>query len=160
MGLFDFFKNRRDRESAIPEPDPPAMPSGSGEAQPVVGQQVGGGGEFAGGTFSVQGVEGMAAGMALLQQLGPMIQKAIKDGNVTIEQGPTQTIDMRGSGLREEILGIMKQNGIDPEGHHGENINAADYGNMQQQIMAALAKHGVDPNASGSSLDLRPKQDD
>jgi hypothetical protein len=157
VGLFDFFKRRRERESAI---QPPA-PADTGGAQAVVGQQVGGGGEFDVGSLNVQGVAGMAEGLEALAQLGPMIQKAIAEGNVTIEQGPSQTIDMRGTGLREEIVGIMKQHGIDPEtASPGENIDAAAYGDMQQQILAALAKHGIDPNASGSSIDFRVQREE
>ena len=126
MGLFDFFKRRRQRESAIPEAEP------EGTDQPVVGQQV-------------EGAQQLPGGMDL-SQLGPMIQSAIEQGNVTIEQGPSQTIDMRGTGLREEILGIMKNHGLDPE-KPGE-IDAGDYGDMQRQILEALSKHGV--NVDGS----------
>ena len=136
MGMFDFFKRRRDRESAVHLPDTTTPAD-----QPVVGSQVPGGG-------TVQGLD--------LAEIGTAIQKAFADGNVTIEQGPTQTLDLRGTGLREEILGIMKEHGIDPEaGTAGQDINAGDYGNMQQQILAALAKHGVDPNAAGSSVNLQ-----
>jgi hypothetical protein len=126
MGIFDFFRKRRERESAIPDAELEGMD------QPVVGQQL-------------EGAEQLPGGMDL-SQLGPMIQSAIEQGNVTIEQGPSQTIDMRGSGLREEILGIMKNHGLDPE-KSGE-INAGDYGDMQKQILEALSKHGV--NVDGS----------
>jgi hypothetical protein len=126
MGLFDFFKRRRERESAIPEAETEVMD------QPVVGQQV-------------EGAEQLPGGIDL-SQLGPMIQSAIEQGNVTIEQGPSQTIDLRGTGLREEILGIMKDHGLDPD-KSGE-INAGDYGDMQKLILEALSKHGV--NVDGS----------
>jgi hypothetical protein len=124
MGLFDFFKRRRERESAVPEAELDAI-----EEQPVVGQQV-------------EGAQQLPEGFDL-SQLGSMIQSAIEQGNVTVEQGPTQTIDMRGSGLREEILGIMQQHGIDAEGGGQESINAGDYPDMQKQILEALSKHGV-----------------
>jgi hypothetical protein len=133
VGLFDFFKKRRERESAIPEAQL------EGVDQPVVGQQV-------------QGAEQLPGGLDL-SQLGPMIQSAIEQGNVTIEQGPSQTIDMRGSGLREEILGIMKQHGIDAEGGSQESINAGDYPDMQRQILEALAKHGVNIDGSQPPAD-------
>jgi hypothetical protein len=137
MGLFDFFKRRRERESAVPEAELDAM-----EQQPVVGQQVEGAQELPGGLD--------------LSQLGSMIQSAIEQGNVTIEQGPSQTIDMRGTGLREEILGIMQQHGINADAESGESINAGDYPDMQKQILEALSKHGVNidgsqPPQSGSS---------
>ena len=127
MGLFDFFKRRRERESAVPEAELDAI-----EQQPVVGQQV-------------EGAQQLPDGIDL-SQLGPMIQSAIEQGNVTIEQGPSQTIDMRGTGLREEILGIMKDHGLDPD--KSDEINAGDYGDMQKQILEALSKHGV--NVDGS----------
>ena len=161
MGLFDFFKRRREQESALHLPDSGSESLGSfTKDEGVVGKQVGGGGEFSTSSVNIQGVAGMAEGLEALSQIGPMIQKAMAEGNVTIEQGPSQTIDMRGSGLREEIMGIMKEHGIDAEAGTADNVQASDYGDMQQQILAALAKHGIDPNASGSTLDLRPKSED
>ncbi len=150
MGLFDFFKRRRERESAV------QLSAGT---EPVVGQQVGGG-EFDVSSLNLQG-PGTLEGLEALAQLGPMIQKAIAEGNVTIEQGESQAIDMRGTGLREEIMGIMSQHDIDPQtASAGENIDASAYGDMQKQILDALAKRGIDPNASGSSVDFQVKPDD
>ena len=41
----------------------------------------------------------------------------------------------------------MGQHGIDPAGGTAnQDIDAGAYGNMQQQIMEALAKHGIDPS--------------
>ena len=158
MGLFDFFKRRRDRERAVPSAESGSQSLGSfadGDG-PVVGQQVGGAGEFSSASVNIEGVAGMAQGLEALAQLGPMIQKAVAEGNVTIEQGPSQTIYMRGSGLREEILGIMRQHGIDPEGQ-SQDLDVADYGTMQQQILEVLAKHGIDPSGG---LDLRAQRED
>ena len=157
MGIFDVFKRRRERESAMPQSE--ALGSfARDEGQPVIGQQVGGGDPAT--SIDLQGF-GLTDGLAMLSQLGPMIQKAIAEGNVTIEQGPSQTIDLRGTGIREEIFEIMKQHGIDPEaGTAAKSVDASDYGDMQQQILAALAKHGVDPGASGTSVDLQIKRDD
>jgi len=136
VGLFDFFKNRRAKESALQttsvEVEPMAEPTD------VVGQQVPG----TSANFEVQGMNA-TDGLAMLAQLGPMIQQAMATGNVQISQGEPQVLDLRGTGLREEIMGIMSQHGIDPEGQSGENVNAADYGDMQKQILEALAKHGV-----------------
>jgi hypothetical protein len=131
MGIFDFFRRRRERESALDLAEDDATQSlgsfASAEGQPVVGQQV-------------EGAQQLPGGLDL-SQLGSMIQSAIEQGNVTIEQGPSQTIDMRGSGLREEIMGIMQNHGIDPD--KSAEINAGDYGDMQKQILEALSKHGV-----------------
>ena len=157
MGLFGFFKRRREQESAVQLPDPAAELGSFAKEEGVVGRQVGDGGPQA--SIDLQGL-GMMDGLAMLSQLGPIIQKAIAEGNVTIEQGPAQTLDLRGTGLREEIVGIMKQHGIDPDGQTAANVDASGYGDMQQQILAALAKHGIDPGASGTSVDLQIKRDD
>ena len=162
MGFGDFFRRRAKRESAIPASETELQPLGSfasGEGQPVVGQQVGGGApQFSG---DLADLPGMFEGLAALSQIGPMIQQAMAEGNVTqnpdgsysigniqIEQGSSQTIDMRGSGLREEILGIMSQHGIDASnpGSQGQNIDPSTIPGMQQQILDALSKHGIDPN--------------
>jgi hypothetical protein len=134
VGLGDFFRRRRERESAIPPSATAAEPSealgsfASPEGQPVVGRQV---------------------------DLGQTIENAIAQGNVQIEHGGSQTIDMRGTGLREEILEIMRQHGIDAESGAVESVDASAYGDMQQQILAALARHGIDPGASGTGIDFR-----
>jgi hypothetical protein len=148
-----FFSRRRKRESAIPEAsDEPALGSFANPAgQPVVGQQVGGGQP----AVDLDGL-GLTDGIAMLAQLGPAIQQAIATGNVQITQGEPQILDMRGSGLREEIMQIMEEHGIDARaGTASQNIDASTYGNMQQQILEALAKHGIDPNASGSPINFQ-----
>ena len=146
MGLFDFFKSRREKESALQPSEIESAPGtfANPEGQQVVGTQVPG-------TSGIE-VQGMSAadGLAMLSQLGPMIQQAMKTGNVQISQMPPQVIDMRGTGLREEILGIMGQHGISTDGSSGETVNAADYGEMQKQIAEALEKHGV-PTAPTSA---------
>ncbi len=135
-----FFSNRRKRESAVPEsPDQPALGSfASPEGQPVVGRQVGGG-ELAD-SFG----EGLGAmdGLAVLAQLGPMIQQAMAQGNV---QGEAQTLDLRGTEIGEEIREIMSQHGIEPGGATAEGVDADSLAGMQQQILQALARHGLDP---------------
>jgi hypothetical protein len=157
VGLSDFFRRRRERESALPvsahaeQPTEPLGSFASPEGQPVVGRQVGGG-QFDPAAFG--GDPGLADGLAALSQLGPMIQKAIAEGNVQIEHGGSQTIDMRGTGLREEILGIMQAHGIDAESGSA-SIDASSYGDMQQQLLDALAEHGIDPGASGTSLNFQ-----
>ena len=127
-----FFSRRRKRESAIPDStgETPLGSFASPEGQPVVGEQVGGGAP----DLASMGV---ADGLAALTQIGPMIQQAIASGNVQISQGEPQVLDMRGSGLREEILEIMGQHGIDPQkGVVDGSADPNSYAAMQQQIMA------------------------
>lgn len=152
MGLFSFFKDRRAKESAVPPSEIGSFANPEGQA--VVGRQVGAG------SADIQRVPGMAGGLAALSQLGPMIQKAIAEGNIQIEQGGSQTIDMRGTGLREEILGIMQQHGIDAESGTAQNVDAGAYGDMQRQLLDALARHGIDPGASGTSLNFQIESKD
>jgi hypothetical protein len=143
-----FFSRRRKRESAIPESTEAALGSfAKAEGQPVVGQQVGGG--LPDGVT----VQGMDAGdaLAMLSQVGPMIQQAMASGNVQITQGEPQVINARGTELGEQLKAIMAQHGIDPDaGTVNAQGDTNSYMEMQQQIMQALAQHGVDPNASGS----------
>ena len=84
-----FFSRRRKRESAIPESNAAALGSfANPEGQPVVGQQVGGG--------APEELTGLGAmdGLAMLAQIGPMIQQAMASGNVQISQGEPQVLDM------------------------------------------------------------------
>lgn len=158
MGLGDFFRRRRERESAIPQGSSP----GSGEAlgsfartegQPVVGEQVGVASYDA---AEIQGgIPGMADSLAALAQLGPLFQQAMLQGNVQIQHGDAQTIDMRGTGLREEIIGIMRAHGIDPDTGSAQAVDTSAYGDMQQQMLDALARHGIDPGASGTSINFQ-----
>jgi hypothetical protein len=145
-----FFSNRRKRESAIPESssDPALGSFASSEGQPVVGRQVGGGQP---GGVQLEGL-GAMDGLALLTQLGPMIQQAMAQGNVHVEQGAAQTIDARGTELGDEIREIMSQHGIEPGGAVASGVDANSLAGMQQQILQALAKHGIDSNAAGSSI--------
>jgi hypothetical protein len=178
VGLGDFFRRRKERESAIPPSSTDAQALGSfasGDGQPVIGQQVGGG---APGAIPANLIDlpGMLESMQSLAALGPMIQQAMAQGNVTqnpdgsieieagnvhIQQDSAQTIDMRGTELGDEIRSIMKQHGIDPEGGaSGTQIDASAMPAMQQQILEALGKYGLDPNASGSSLQFGTSDDD
>lgn len=160
-----FFSNRRKRESAIPESaDAQALGSfASPESQPAVGQEVSGG-QFAGadGGESPEPAQGLAA----LTQLGPMIEMAmsqgkvttspdggvvINAGNVSIEHAVAQPNDMRGTDLGAEIREIMSQHGIVPGAGLAPDVDPDSLAGMQQQILQALTRRGIDPNATGSS---------
>ena len=145
-----FFSWRRKKESAIPESTEALGSFASAEGQPVVGKQVGGGAP----SINAQGMD-LTDTVAMLSQIGPMIQQAMATGNVQITQGDAQTIDMRGTDLGEQIKGIMAQHGIDPEkGTVNVQGDTNTYLAMQQQILQALAQHGIDPNASGTSINV------
>lgn len=170
MGLGDIFRRRRERESAVQPSATDAEALGSfasSDGQPVVGQQIGGGAQgFPAMPANLSDLPGMFEGMKALASLGPMIQQAMAQGNlqqnpdgsfeiqagsVDIEQGAPQQIDMRGTELGEEIRSIMRQFGIDPEGGNSPGrIDVSAMPAMQQQILEALGRHGLNPGSPAS----------
>ncbi len=134
MGLFNFFGRRRERESAVPGGTPESLTRQlKGDGTPI-GQPVQGAGQP---QFQLTGATDLAGMLGMMQQ-------AFKTGNIQVSQGESQVIDLRGSGLREQILGAMQQHGIDPETVDGSQINAGDVPGLQEQIMQALENAGVD----------------
>jgi septum formation topological specificity factor MinE len=166
VGLFDFFKRRRDRESAVPSPSPQVSPLSSQGDQPVVGQQ-----------FSAPPAAGTSGGFDVsslggLAGLADAMKQAAAQGNVTqsSQTSPTthaafaakaahpEALDLRGTGLREEIVEIMKRHGIDPDSGamQGAQVNAASMPAMQAEMLEALKRHGID--ADGSSIQIDGSQ--
>ena len=101
MGLFDYFKRRRERESAVEsleitaEPSTQIEPVSAGfEAQP----------DAAPDANLADGV-----GMPELTQIGKLIASAAKDGNIQVHVGEPQTIDMSGTDLSEEIRAFLSR---------------------------------------------------
>ena len=148
-----FFSWRRKKESAIPaSTDTAALGSfAQAEGQAVVGRQVGGGAP----QFNMPGMD-VTDTLALLGQIGPMIPQAIATGNAQISVGEPQVINARGTELGDQIKDIMRQHGIDPDSGQ-VNAQPGDtntYLQMQQQILQALARHGIDTDASGTSINV------
>jgi hypothetical protein len=149
-----FFRRRKERESAIPQgatDSSASVPSFARSDAPVVGGQVGGGGPagFDFGSLGGGNVSGLEA-IGGLAGLGAMLQQASAQGNIRVTQQEPRTVDASGSGaLRDEIVGIMKQHGIDPESGAAENVDAGAYGDIQRQMLEALQRHGIDLGASG-----------
>ncbi len=91
-----------------------------------------------------------AMDLAQLGRIGVMIAEATRSGNVQIQQGDAvefdgaQTVDLRASGLREEIMGIMERHGIDPDPASPQEIDAGQMPEMQMEIIDAIARQGVD----------------
>jgi len=143
MGLISsFFERRRQRESAIPQADEPSpIPSaGAVELEPV-GQPVKGVGQ----PFNLN----LGSGQPDVAGILGMVGQALSSGQFQIQQTDRQTIDLRGTpdgqALREQIESAMRQAGVDPDSTPaGANVNAADYGDLQQQILQTLQSHGVD----------------
>ena len=140
MGLFgSFLERRRRRESAVPEgfeavsTPPPADVEPVGQPFADVGQPV---------TLNL-------SAPADIGGLVGMIGTAIQSGQFQVQHTQSEVIDLRGSGLREEIMEAMRQSGVDPEAQ-GE-IDAAQYGDLQQRILEALSNHGVDVTGAGGA---------
>jgi hypothetical protein len=145
VGLSDFFRRRRERESAPPpghsvSGDPAetgSTSSDTGPAQVPDDVRV---------NFKLKGAKGtdMAA-------IGELVQKAFEQGSVEVSEGESQVIDLRGSGLREQILEAMREHGVDAEAGGGQTIDAGAVPGLQEAILKALAEHGVDPQQPGEA---------
>jgi len=144
MGLFSYFRDRRERESALSNSDQSeieaALASAQAQAQAQPVQQ----GE-------VSGLEALGMLAAMFGQSKDMqaqgvdlsaLQEGLNSQNITVD---SQVIDMRGSGLREEIMGVIAAHGIDTN-QQGQEITASE--DMQKDIMAVLEKAGlnIDPS--------------
>jgi hypothetical protein len=144
VGLFDFFKRRRERESAIPASSPESLTRQlKGDGEPI-GQPV----SQAFPQASQQSVDLTAA--TDLAGIMAMMQQAFESGNIQVTQGESQVIDLRGSGLRDQIMGALEQHGIDPQAAQGAEIDADDVPGLQEQIMQALQDAGVDLGQLGN----------
>jgi hypothetical protein len=81
-----------------------------------------------------------------------------KPGQPQVEQS-NQTIDLRGSGAREEVEQALRESGIDPD-KKGQTINAAEVPGLQAKITGILGRMLPVPNAGGFGGGISaPKQD-
>jgi hypothetical protein len=154
VGLFDFL--RRKDERAIPEPGTPefeATVQGSAipdEQSVSMGDP---GWTSSEGSGKAQQIPDEAK--QALEQLGIDPSKA----NVEVEQS-SQTIDLRGTGAREEIETVLREHGVDPD-EKGQTIDASSKPGLQEAILGALFKRGVDiPNAGGFGGSIAPAPQD
>jgi hypothetical protein len=154
VGLFDFFSRRRERESAIPAPSTQVNPLSPEGDQPVVGQQFSSSpAARAPDAIDVSSLGGLAG-------LADAMKQAASQGNAQVTQS-SQTLDLRGTGLREEIVEIMKRHGIDPDSGatQGTQLNAASMPAMQAEMLDALKRHGIDTGGASIQIDSsQPRQ--
>jgi hypothetical protein len=81
-----------------------------------------------------------------------------KPGKAQAEQ-PSQTIDLRGTGARDEVEDALRESGIDPD-KKGQTINAAEVPGLQEKITGILGRMMPVPNAGGFGGGVSaPKQD-
>lgn len=142
MGLFSFFRNRRANEIALSSPEQQAaIEQAMAQAQ---AWQASAGTQTQAQFTQVEGVGGLSGLGALISQL-----HAAQQAGLNVESS-NQVIDMRGTGLREEILGVIAAHGIDA-GKPGE-IDASSSDGLQQDIMAVLARNGIDVNQAAMGM--------
>jgi hypothetical protein len=126
VGLLDFFRRRRARESALAEAQ--ATPSAGGfsvESAPSSGAQL-------------AGSEGQAGQAGIAEMHGALQQP----GQVQVSH-TEQTLDLRNiEGLREDVLNALRQHGIDPDSQ--ETIDASTVPGLEEAVMRAFQAHGMD----------------
>jgi hypothetical protein len=132
MGLFDFL--RRKDEQAMPEPGSPEFQAAVEQSAIPDSQSV---------SMNESGWEKPDSTHDALKQLG------IDATTVSAESTSSQTIDLRGSGAREQIIEVLRAHGIDPD-QQGQTIDASTVPGLQEAIFTALGQAGVDiPQAGG-----------
>jgi hypothetical protein len=71
----------------------------------------------------------------------------------------SQTIDLRGTGARDEVEQALRESGIDPD-KKGQTINAAEVPGLQDKLAGILGQMLRVPNAGGFGGGISaPKQD-
>jgi len=132
MGLFDFLKRKDER--AMPDPDSAEFD------QAVQGSRLPGSEMQASGEMSWSSVGDAASA----EELGKRVatQMGFDPASVQVEQGASQTVDLRGTGAREELLEVLRQHGIDPD-KEGQQIDASTQPGLQEAIFKVLGAAGV-----------------
>ena len=132
MGLFDFL--RRKDEKAMPD-------SGTAEFQGMVEGSTLPGSELPGGADASWSSVGDATSA---EELGRQVaaRMGLDPDSVEVDQSSTQTVDLRGTDAREEIIEALRQHGIDPD-QKGQEIDASNVPGLQEAIFKALGDAGV-----------------
>ncbi len=72
------------------------------------------------------------------------------------QPGSSQSIDLRGTGKREEIQEVLREHGIDPD-QKGQTIDASQVPGLREALIKALFR-GV-PNSGGIGGGIPKKRD-
>jgi hypothetical protein len=88
----------------------------------------------------------------------PMGQPGWSDPHEAVE-GSTETIDMRGTGAREEIEKALRESGIDPD-KQGQTIDARSVPGLQEKLAGILGRMMPVPNAGGFGGGVSPPKQD
>jgi hypothetical protein len=71
----------------------------------------------------------------------------------------SQTIDLRGSGAREQIEQALRESGIDPD-KKGQTIDVSSVPGLQEKVAGILGKVMPIPNAGGFGGGISPPKQD
>jgi hypothetical protein len=132
MGLFGFLRGKDDR--AMPEPGTPEFEAAvNGSALP---------------------------GSVSMGEGGWSKQLGLDASDVQVEQGGAQTVDLRGTGARENVEEVLRDHGIDPD-QEGQTVDASKVPGLQEAILGALSGSGLNiPNAGGFGGGISPPKQD
>jgi hypothetical protein len=72
------------------------------------------------------------------------------------QPGDSQTLDLRGTGKREEIQEVLRQHGIDPD-QKGQTIDASKVPGLREALIKALFRGA--PNSGGIGEGIPKKRD-
>lgn len=139
MGLFDMFKGRRSRESAI-SPEQAASVQQPQDVEPV--------GQMFPTEASSQGSSG---GELDLGALFGMIGESLKSGNPQVVIGDAQAIQAQGTEMGDELREVMRRHGISESMDPNQPPNVTDPAAMQREIMEVLARKGLGFGAGAES---------
>ena len=136
MGLFDFL--RGSEQKAMPEPGTPEWDAAvSGSALP--------------GSVPM-GEDGWTSTSKKVDLPGI-------EAEVTKTES-SQTIDLRGTGAREDIEKVLREHGIDPD-KEGQTVDASKVPGLQEAILGALGESGLNlPRAGGVGGGISPPPQD
>ena len=136
MGLFDFL--RGSEQKAMPEPGTPEWEAAvSGSALP--------------GSVDM-GEDGWTSTTKKVD--GPGFEASVTKGE------SSQTIDLRGTGAREDVEKVLREHGIDPD-KEGQTVDASTVPGLQEAILGALGQSGLNiPQAGGIGGGVSPPKQD
>lgn len=95
--------------------------------------------------------EAMVAGSALSDS------QSVSMGESGWKSTSRQSIDLRGTGARQDVERVLREHGIDPE-KQGQVIDASEVPGLRQALLRVLA--GRIPNAGGFGDGIPPKKRD
>lgn len=136
MALFGFL--RKNDERAIPEPGTPEFEA------------------------AVQGTALPDAQSVSMGQPGwtdPSTADPSPDPGASQVDGSSQTLDLRGTGAREQIEEALRESGIDPD-KKGQTIDASSVPGLQEKIAGILGQVIRVPNAGGFGGGISPPKQD